>query len=102
MNRNLIIFLCTFVAGSLVALVVRSAMHDPYAAPPAVAAPATATDRTPVNTVCAICGMKVNPAIPTAEYQGKVIGFGCKQCPPKFAADPERYGPAYLANKVLE
>ncbi len=102
MNRNLIIFLCAFVAGSLAALVVRSAMHDPYAAPPAVAAPAIAADGTPVNTVCAICGMKVNPKIATAEYQGKVIGFGCKQCPAKFAANPERYGPAYLANKVVE
>lgn len=61
-----------------------------------------ATAPTPINTVCAICGMPVDPSIPTATYQGKTIGFGCRMCPPKFKADPDRYGPAYLANKVLE
>ena len=62
----------------------------------------TAPAPTPVNTVCAICGMDVDPSIPTATYQGKTIGFGCRMCPPKFKSDPDRYGPAYLANKVLE
>ncbi len=56
----------------------------------------------PVNTICAICGMPVNPKLPTATYQGKTIGFGCKACPPKFAAEPERYGPAALKNQVVE
>jgi YHS domain-containing protein len=49
-----------------------------------------------VNTTCAICGMPVDPRFPTATYQGKTIGFGCRMCPPKFAAEPERYGPAFL------
>lgn len=62
----------------------------------------TAAAGKPVNTVCAICGMDVNPAIPTAEYQGKTIGFGCKMCPPKFKADPDRYGPAYLRNEIIK
>jgi YHS domain-containing protein len=119
MIRTLLIFLGSFAVGATVALAVRTAWFDPHAAashpssPPAVhAAPAshthgeegkpTANAATPVNTMCAICGMAVNPAIPFAQYRGKTIGFGCKQCPPKFAADPERYGPAYLRNEVVE
>ena len=149
MIRNIFVFLATFVASALIALVVRATMFQPHAAheghpapggdyasmvsnpltptnqpaapkagaTPAAAAtptasdphaghdsPATPTAETgkPVNTVCAICGMEVDPKIPTAEYQGKTIGFGCKMCPPKFKADPDRYGPAYLRNEVIE
>lgn len=54
-----------------------------------------------VNTVCAICGMDVDPSIKPATYKGKLVGFGCRMCPPKFAADPERYGPAALENRVV-
>jgi YHS domain-containing protein len=46
--------------------------------------------------------MEVDPDLPTAEYQGKTIGFGCKACPPKFKANPDNYGPAYLRNEVVE
>lgn len=67
----------------------------------AMAAPATKADA-PVNTVCAICGMDVDPKLPTLEYQGKKIGFGCKMCPPKFKADPDKYGPYYLRNEVIK
>lgn len=75
---------------------------DPHAGhKPSAAADKPAADGKPVNTVCAICGMDVDPSIPTAEYQGKTIGFGCRMCPPKFKADPDRYGPAYLRNEVL-
>jgi hypothetical protein len=56
----------------------------------------------PVNTVCAICGMEVDPKLPTATYQGKKIGFGCKMCPPKFAKDPDRWGPLYLKNETAK
>ena len=56
----------------------------------------------PVNTVCAICGMEVDPALPTLQYKGQTIGFGCKMCPPKFKADPDRYGPSYLKNEILK
>ena len=62
---------------------------------------ASSTDA-PVNDVCAICGMKVDPKLETLEYQGKTIGFGCKLCAPKFKADPDRYGPAYLKNEVIK
>ena len=148
MTRNIFIFLGTFVAGALIALVARAAMFAPHAgheghptaggdyagmvsnplAPANVAgsksadssaAPttkaaganphanqgavtaATAGDK-PVNTVCAICGMDVDPKLPTMEYQGKKIAFGCKMCPPKFKADPDRYGPFYLRNEILK
>ena len=57
---------------------------------------------TPVNTRCAICGMPVDPSLPTLEYQGKTIGFGCRMCPPKFKADPDKYGPLYLKNEVIK
>jgi hypothetical protein len=91
--------------------------HDGHAANPAVsAATATApanhdTHTTPaktqaasetVNTRCAICGMAVDPNLPTLEYQGKKIGFGCKMCAPKFKADPDKYGPIYLRNDVIK
>ncbi len=61
-----------------------------------------AADKTPVNTVCAICGMKVDPKIPTETYQGKTVGFGCAACPPLFRADPDKYGPAALRDEVVE
>lgn len=65
-------------------------------------APSPAAQDAPVNTVCAICGMKVDPSLPTAEYQGKKIGFGCRMCPPKFKADPDKYGPYYLRNETIK
>ncbi len=149
MTRNIFIFLVTFIAGALIALVARAALFKPHAdheghpqaggdyaamvsnpLVPASTAPAqseaapsttvnspkvgdshanhdapsvqTAATGTPVNTVCAICGMDVDPTLPTVEYQGKTIGFGCKMCPAKFKADPERYGPLYLKNEVLK
>ena len=148
MTRNIFIFLGTFVAGALIALVARAAMFAPHtgheghpaaggdyagmvsnalspanmgakkagdanaASSPKVAATdphanhgtaaTTAASDKPVNTVCAICGMDVDPKLPTMEYQGKKIGFGCKMCPPKFKADPDRYGPLYLRNEVIK
>ena len=72
------------------------AADDPHAGHGAMKAPAT------VNTVCAICGMDVDTSIKPATYQGKLVGFGCRMCPPKFARDPDRYGPAALRNEVVE
>jgi hypothetical protein len=123
MVRNIFIFLATFAVGALIALVTRAAMFQPHAGheghpakpdyapmvtnalapaqPAAQPAAAPAADK-PVNTVCAICGMDVDPKVPTLEYQGKKIGFGCKMCPPKFKADPDKYGPYYLRNEVFK
>ncbi len=102
MNKNLLIFLITFAIGAVITLAVRTARHDPYASPvvPPAAPPSAAAK--PVNSICAICGMKVNPKLGTALYQGQVIGFGCKTCPDKFAAHPDLYGPAAIAGQVVE
>jgi YHS domain-containing protein len=78
----------------------EASVSDPHAGHPS-AAVMPAADK-PVNTVCAICGMAVDPKLPTLEYKGQTIGFGCKMCAPKFKADPDRYGPAYLRNQVIE
>lgn len=77
-----------------------AASGDPHAQHAAAAAPAAKGE--PVNTVCSICGMPVDPSLPTVEYEGQTIGFGCRMCPPKFKADPDRYGPIYLRNEVLK
>jgi YHS domain-containing protein len=67
-----------------------------------VNAAVTAATGKPVNSVCSICGMAVDANLPTVEYQGQTIGFGCRMCPPKFKADPERYGPIYLRNEIIK
>ncbi|HTO04575.1 MAG TPA: YHS domain-containing protein [Opitutus sp.] len=79
----------------------KATAHDSHDHENATLATSSSTDAT-VNDVCAICGMKVNPDLETLEYQGKTIGFGCKLCAPKFKADPDRYGPAYLKNEVIK
>lgn len=82
-----------------------SAPKTPTADPHAnhgAAATTSATAGQPVNTICAICGMAVDPTIPTVEFEGKTIGFGCKMCPPKFKANPAHYGPLYLKNEAIK
>jgi hypothetical protein len=98
MIRNLAIFAGCFGIGALIALVVRTAVHDPHVPPPA----APAVDPKPVNTVCAICSMQIQPGAGTAVYKGKTIAFGCAGCKPKFLQDPDKFGPAFLENRVVE
>ena len=119
MIRHLLIFVITAALGALVALAVRSAVHHPYASPadsheqhtptapaPAPAKPASdphaghvsAPAAKPVNKICAICGMDVDPKL-TAIYKEQLIAFGCAKCPDKFAKDPERFGPYFLKNQ---
>jgi YHS domain-containing protein len=122
MKKSILIFLGTFIGGALIALVARAAKFNSNdassASQPAPVLTAAANSapqpnahaqhdpkaekKKPVNTVCAICGMDVDPSLPTAEYKGQTIGFGCRMCPPKFKANPDKYGPAYLRNEVLE
>ena len=113
-----LIFLATFLVGAVLAFATRTALHEPYAEPAplvATAAPAvdphaghTAPAAVPaatvntVNTVCPICAMDVDPDLKPATYQGKLVGFGCAACPPRFAKDPDRYGPAALRNEVVK
>lgn len=112
MIRSILTFAGMFLLGAFLALLMRAARFEAHADPaapagssaahpPAAALPPAAAAEKPVNTVCAICGMDVDPKLPTAVYQGKVIGFGCRMCPPKFARDPERWGPLYLRNEVV-
>ena len=120
--KSLFLFLATFALGAVAALAVRTARHDPapvssfpvsglptpVSAAPVSPAPSPVSglpipvSKSPVNTVCAICGMDVDPKLPTAEYQGKTIGFGCRMCPPKFKAEPDKFGPLYLRNEVVK
>jgi YHS domain-containing protein len=132
MTKHLILFIATFIAGAVIALTARTALHKPFTVPGAhvenaayapmvnnttptapAAAPASVAPTTsvplapepttkPFNTICSVCGMEVDPDLPTATYQGKVIGFGCKTCPATFAANPELYGPAALRNEVFK
>lgn len=113
--KTLVLFLATFVVGAALALGTRTVLHQPHGAytPSPVAAPVAAphaghahsgvaplADAKPVNTICAICGMDVDSSVKPASYQGKLVGFGCGACPPKFAKDPDRYGPSALRNEV--
>lgn len=117
MKKLLILFIATFSVGAIGALAFRAATFDPHASgtatassvaevPSPDAAPtsegAPTTPNKPVNTVCAICGMNVDPSLPTATYKGKTIGFGCRMCPSTFRSDPDHYGPYYLRNEVIE
>lgn len=105
--KSVVLFLATFLAGAALALAARTVMHKPYAEPAAASsAPRSGSSdleadaAAVVNTVCAICGMDVDPDIKPANYQGKLVGFGCAACPPKFARTPDRYGPHALRNEI--
>ena len=46
----------------------------------------------PINEFCAVEKENpVDPTVPTVTYKGKVIGFCCEDCAPKFLKDPEYY-----------
>jgi YHS domain-containing protein len=45
----------------------------------------------PINKYCAVDrDNEVDPTV-TYLYQGKVIGFCCEDCVPKFKSDPQKY-----------
>lgn len=112
MKKSILVFALTFIVGATLALGIRTVLHKPYAEPvsssvaqpngsdSATVAPSAAPDGGVVNTVCAICGMDVDPDIKPAVYEGKLVGFGCAACPPKFARFADRYGPYALRNEV--
>lgn len=120
MIRLLFIFIAMFALGTVIAVVVRTSNHQPYAMTASSPAPVTSaaaaelsvgapvsaalnvSSSDTVNSICAICGMPVNPKFGTALYHEKRIGFGCKTCPAQFAANPEKYGPSALKNLVAE
>ncbi len=43
------------------------------------------------NEVCPISGEPVSAKSKTVEYEGKLYGFCCNSCEPKFKADPAKY-----------
>ena len=45
----------------------------------------------PWNEVCPVMGNKVDPKVPTQEFEGKAYGFCCSGCDDKFRNDPEKY-----------
>ncbi|HYE06044.1 MAG TPA: hypothetical protein VEL07_11075 [Planctomycetota bacterium] len=127
--KTAVIALISFAIGAMVALVVRTALHQPDAASPgAVPGPAshasveptrsdgatpavpaataataaTAASAAPANSICAVCGMEVDPSLPTVDYRGQPIGIGCIACLPKLKEDIERYGPAALQGGKAE
>lgn len=53
--------------------------------------PQKIAEKTAFNEVCPISGERVSPKSKTVEYQGKVYGFCCNSCEPKFKADPAKY-----------
>lgn len=60
----------------------------PTTAPAATEASAA---QKPINKYCAVNrDEEVDPTVTTV-YQGKVIGFCCEDCIPKFKQDPEKY-----------
>jgi len=66
--------------------------QSPKSAMPTTA-PATqaSASQKPINKFCAVdTGNEVDPTV-TYLYQGKVIGFCCADCIPKFKENPEKY-----------
>jgi len=46
----------------------------------------------PINKYCAVDrDNPVDETVPTVTYEGKVIGFCCEDCIPKFKKDPKAY-----------
>jgi len=45
----------------------------------------------PVNTLCPVTDEKVDPAVQTAQYKGKTVGFCCPDCIKDFNKDPAKY-----------
>jgi YHS domain-containing protein len=48
-------------------------------------------DAIAVNKMCPITGDAIDPKGPKVMYDGKVIGFCCSDCPPKFKENPAKY-----------
>jgi len=43
------------------------------------------------NKLCPVMGNKVDPEVPTIEFEGKAYGFCCAGCDDKFRNDPEKF-----------
>ncbi|MDB5289548.1 MAG: hypothetical protein JWL69_789 [Phycisphaerales bacterium] len=84
---------CVVLAGAVLSAADKPEKKDakkPEA--PAATQPAATQPAKPINKFCAIDKENpVDPTVPTVTYKGKVIGFCCEDCAPKFKKDPEYY-----------
>jgi YHS domain-containing protein len=82
------------MSAALLVLAAGCSSSNTPAASPAAPLPAStqaSATLTPINKYCAVeKGDEIDPAV-TYLYQGKVIGFCCEDCVPKFKANPEKY-----------
>ena len=89
MNRlfPIVVLGCALAGGGLFAADTNTAGKSHSAA----TQPATQS-ATPINKFCAVeTENPVDPTVPTVVYDGKVIGFCCEDCIPKFKKDPAYY-----------
>jgi YHS domain-containing protein len=76
---------------SLAAATVAVLAKDQPTTQPTTVPAATQPDATPVNKFCAVDrDNEIDPKVTTV-YQGKVIGFCCRDCIKDFQKDPEKY-----------
>ena len=86
-------FMMSAVIGCALSGVVVFAADKPANKKPdsATTKPATQPAKA-INEFCAVDkDNPVDPTVPTLIYKGKVIGFCCEDCAPKFKKDPEYY-----------
>jgi YHS domain-containing protein len=76
---------------SLAAATVAVLAKDQPTTQPTTAPATTQPDAKPVNKFCAVDrDNEIDPRVTTV-YQGKVIGFCCRDCIKDFQKDPEKY-----------
>jgi YHS domain-containing protein len=76
---------------SLAAATVAVLAKDQPTTQPTTAPATTQPDAKPVNKFCAVDrDNEIDPKVTTV-YQGKVIGFCCRDCIKDFQKDPEKY-----------
>jgi YHS domain-containing protein len=84
------------LSAAILVLVAGCSAGDPAPANSKGSPPLSATTQAsatvkPINKYCAVeKDNEIDPAV-TYLYQGKVIGFCCEDCVPKFKANPEKY-----------
>jgi YHS domain-containing protein len=89
----LLVVIIHIAVGLMVAVAALGAKSDQKKSATSTSAPATTQAAgKPINKFCAVDhDDPVDPKTPTVTYKGKVIGFCCEDCIPKFKKDPEKY-----------
>src|SRR5882724_8395909 len=94
MRQNILIgvFACMLAAmvGAAIYAAEKKGSEKPTTQP--AATQASTQSAAPINKFCAVeTENPVDPTVPTVTYKGKVIGFCCEDCVPKFKKNPEAY-----------